>query len=173
MHHRKNLSFLSRFGLRAVFSKGSSIAVFVSIVTPKRAWWPPLFINFFFFFYQLLVLLHQCTKFQLQSMLVFFLRILRNHLTKLSSESTFYIYLIHIDQNTRLISTSSFHYYYYYYCHGVILSSCFCGNSAILQLRDITLSPRYGQYQGWPTTVHFQKYVVNSTFHTRPLHFPR
>ena len=37
MHHRKNLSFLSSFGLRAVFVKGSKIAVFVSIVTSKRA----------------------------------------------------------------------------------------------------------------------------------------
>ena len=46
MHHWKNLSFLSSFGLRAVFVKGSKIAVFVSIVTSKRAWWPPLFITF-------------------------------------------------------------------------------------------------------------------------------
>ena len=46
MHHRKNLSFLSSFGLRAVFVKGSKIAVFVSIVTSKRARWPPLFITF-------------------------------------------------------------------------------------------------------------------------------
>ena len=38
VHHRKNLSFLSSFGLRAVFVKGSKIAVFVSIVTSKRAW---------------------------------------------------------------------------------------------------------------------------------------
>ena len=45
-HHRKNLSFLSSFGLRAVFVKGSKIAVFVSIVTSKRARWPPLFITF-------------------------------------------------------------------------------------------------------------------------------
>ena len=37
MHHRKNLSFLSSFGLRTVFVKGSEIAVFVSIVTSKRA----------------------------------------------------------------------------------------------------------------------------------------
>ena len=37
MHHRKNLSFLSSFGLRAVFDKGSKIAVFLSIVTSKRA----------------------------------------------------------------------------------------------------------------------------------------
>ena len=33
VHHRKNLSFLSSFGLRAVFVNGSKIAVFVSIVT--------------------------------------------------------------------------------------------------------------------------------------------
>ena len=46
VHHRKNLSFLSSFGLRAVFVKGSKIAVFVSIVTSKRARWPPLFITF-------------------------------------------------------------------------------------------------------------------------------
>ena len=46
MHHWKNLSFLSSFGLRAVFVKGSKIAVFVSIVTSKRARWPPLFITF-------------------------------------------------------------------------------------------------------------------------------
>ena len=46
MHHRKNLSFLSSFWLRAVFVKGSKIAVFVSIVTSKRARWPPLFIAF-------------------------------------------------------------------------------------------------------------------------------
>ena len=46
MHHCKNLSFLSSFGLRAVFVKGSKIAVFVSIVTSKRARWPPLFIPF-------------------------------------------------------------------------------------------------------------------------------
>ena len=50
MHHRKNLSFLSSFGLRAVFVKGSKIAVFVSIVTSKRARWPPLFITFFIIF---------------------------------------------------------------------------------------------------------------------------
>ena len=37
MHHRKNLSFLSSFGLHAVFDKGSKIAVFLSIVTSKRA----------------------------------------------------------------------------------------------------------------------------------------
>ena len=46
MHHRKNLSFLSSFGLRAVFDKGSKIAVFLSILTSKRARWPPLFITF-------------------------------------------------------------------------------------------------------------------------------
>ena len=46
MHHRQNLSFLSGFGLRAVFVTGSKIAVFVSIVTSKRAPWPPLFITF-------------------------------------------------------------------------------------------------------------------------------
>ena len=46
MHHRKNLSFLSSFGLHAVFDKGSKIAVFVSIVTSKRAGSPPLFITF-------------------------------------------------------------------------------------------------------------------------------
>ena len=45
MHHWKNLSFLSSFGLRAVFVKWSKIAVFVSIVTSKRARWPPLFIT--------------------------------------------------------------------------------------------------------------------------------
>ena len=36
MHHWKNLSFMSSFGLRAVFVTGSKIAVFVSIVTSKR-----------------------------------------------------------------------------------------------------------------------------------------
>ena len=46
MHHWKNLSFLSSFRLRAVFVKGSKIAVVVSIVTSKRARWPPLFITF-------------------------------------------------------------------------------------------------------------------------------
>ena len=46
MHHWKNLSFLSSFGLRTVFVKGSKIAVFVSIVTSKRVRWPPLFITF-------------------------------------------------------------------------------------------------------------------------------
>ena len=46
MHHWKNLSFLSSFGTRADFVKGSKIAVFVSIVTSKRAPWPPLFITF-------------------------------------------------------------------------------------------------------------------------------
>ena len=46
MHHWKNISFLSSFGLRAVFVKESKIAVFVSIVTSKRAQWPPLFITF-------------------------------------------------------------------------------------------------------------------------------
>ena len=46
LHHRKNLSFLSSFGLRAVFDKGSKIDVFISIVTSKRARWPPLFITF-------------------------------------------------------------------------------------------------------------------------------
>ena len=44
MHHWKNLSFLSSFGVRAKLDKGSGIAVFVSIVTWKRAWWPSLFI---------------------------------------------------------------------------------------------------------------------------------
>ena len=37
VHHQKNLSFLSSFGFRAVFAKESRIAVFVSIVTSKRA----------------------------------------------------------------------------------------------------------------------------------------
>ena len=46
MHHWKNLSFLSTFALRAVFGKESKKAVFVSIMTSKRAWWPPLFITF-------------------------------------------------------------------------------------------------------------------------------
>ena len=46
VHHRKNLSFLSSFGLRAVFVNGSKISVFVSIVTSKRARWPPFFITF-------------------------------------------------------------------------------------------------------------------------------
>ena len=46
MRHRKNLSFLSSFGLRVVFVKGSKIAVFVSIVASKRARRPPLFITF-------------------------------------------------------------------------------------------------------------------------------
>ena len=46
MHHWKNLSFLFSFGLRAVFVKGSKLAIFVSIVTSKRARWPPLFITF-------------------------------------------------------------------------------------------------------------------------------
>ena len=46
MHHRKNHSFLSSFRLRAAFVKGSKIAVFVSIVTSKRARWPPLFVTF-------------------------------------------------------------------------------------------------------------------------------
>ena len=46
MHHGKNLSFLSSFGLRGVFAKGCQIAVFVSIVTSKQARWPPLFITF-------------------------------------------------------------------------------------------------------------------------------
>ena len=44
-HHWKNLSFLSSFGLRAVFVKGPKIAVFVSIVKSKRARWPPLFVT--------------------------------------------------------------------------------------------------------------------------------
>ena len=44
MHHRKNLSFLSSFGLRTVFDKGSKIAVFLSIVTSKWARWPPVFL---------------------------------------------------------------------------------------------------------------------------------
>ena len=46
MHHQKNLSFLSSFGLRAVLDKGSKIAVFLSIVTSKRARWPLIFITF-------------------------------------------------------------------------------------------------------------------------------
>ena len=46
MHHWKNFSFLSSFRLRAVFVKGFKIAVFVSIVTSKRARLPPLFITF-------------------------------------------------------------------------------------------------------------------------------
>ena len=46
MHHWKNLFFLSSFGRRVVFVKGSKIAVFVTIVTSKRARWPPLFVTF-------------------------------------------------------------------------------------------------------------------------------
>ena len=46
MHHRKNLSVLSSFGLSVVFDKGSKIAVFLSIVMSKRGRWPPLFITF-------------------------------------------------------------------------------------------------------------------------------
>ena len=47
-------------------------------------------------------------------------------------------------------------------------------SAVIPQFRDITLSARYGQYQGWLTTVRFQKYLVDLTFHTRrPLHSPR
>ena len=47
-------------------------------------------------------------------------------------------------------------------------------SAAIPQLRDITLFARYGQYQGWLTIVRFQKYLVDSTSHTRrPLHSPR
>ena len=46
MYHRKNLSFLSSFRLRMVFDKGSKIAVLLSIVTSKWAWWPPLIITF-------------------------------------------------------------------------------------------------------------------------------
>ena len=37
MHHRKNISFLSSFGLRAVFDKESKTGVFLSIMTSKRA----------------------------------------------------------------------------------------------------------------------------------------
>ena len=66
MHHRKNLSFLCSFGLRAVFVKrvqNSRICqhcdVKTSTVTP----------TFYYFFYHLLDLLHQCTKFHLQSIL--------------------------------------------------------------------------------------------------------
>ena len=43
-------------------------------------------------------------------------------------------------------------------------------SATFLQLRDTTLSARYEQYQGWLTTVHFQKCRVDSTSHTRPLH---
>ena len=46
MHHRKNLSLLSSFGLHAVFDKGSKLTVFLSIVTSKRARWRPLCITF-------------------------------------------------------------------------------------------------------------------------------
>ena len=46
MHHRKNLSVMSNFGLPEVFVKGSKIAVFVNIVTSKRARWSPLFTTF-------------------------------------------------------------------------------------------------------------------------------
>ena len=46
-------------------------------------------------------------------------------------------------------------------------------SAAIPQLIDITLSARYGRYQGWLGTVHFQKYLVGSTSPTRPLHSPR
>ena len=46
MHHWKNISFLPSFGPLWVFVKGSKIAVFVSIVTSKRARWPLLFITF-------------------------------------------------------------------------------------------------------------------------------
>ena len=43
-------------------------------------------------------------------------------------------------------------------------------SAEITQLRDITLSARYGQLQGCLTTVRFQKYLADSTSHTRPLH---
>ena len=46
-------------------------------------------------------------------------------------------------------------------------------SAEIVQLREITLSARYGQYQGWLTTVRFQKYLVDSTSHTTPSHSPR
>ena len=46
-------------------------------------------------------------------------------------------------------------------------------SATFLQLRDTTLSARYEQYQGWLTTVHFQKWQVDSTSHTRPLHSSR
>ena len=59
MHHRKTLSFLSSFGLRTVFAKGSEIAVFVSIVTSNKHGDP----HFLLHFYHLLGLLHQSTKF--------------------------------------------------------------------------------------------------------------
>ena len=65
MHQGQHLSFLSSFGLRAVFVKGSKIAVFVSIVTSKRAREP----HFLLPFYHLPDLLYRCTKFHPQSML--------------------------------------------------------------------------------------------------------
>ena len=44
-------------------------------------------------------------------------------------------------------------------------------SAGIPQLRDIT---RYGKYQGWLTTVRFQKYLVDLTSPTRrPMHSPR
>ena len=46
-------------------------------------------------------------------------------------------------------------------------------SATIPQLEDITLSARYGQYQGWLTIVRFQKYLVDSTSYKRPLHSPR
>ena len=48
------------------FVKGSKIAVIVSIVTSKKSAVTP---TFYYFFYHHLDLLHQCTKFHLQSML--------------------------------------------------------------------------------------------------------
>ena len=69
MHHRKNLSFLSSFGLRAVFDKGSKIAVFLSIVRARARCTSTVTPTFYYFFYHYLDLLHQRTKFHLQSML--------------------------------------------------------------------------------------------------------
>ena len=50
----------------------------------------------------------------------------------------------------------------YYHCYGVFLCSSFSGISAMSQQQSRsleTLSTRYGQYQGWLTTVYFQKIV--------------
>ena len=51
MYHRKNLSFLSSFGLRTVFVKRSKITVFVSIVRDvKKSTVTPTFYYFFIIF---------------------------------------------------------------------------------------------------------------------------
>ena len=67
--HLKHWVFLPKIGWVRRWSKGAVLAVFVSIVLPKRARWPPHFIIFLSSPRRLLDLIQQCGNFHRKSML--------------------------------------------------------------------------------------------------------